>query len=81
MLINLPGLSVLAQKSPKDTLATHPDDLGGHTGLSSTLPLASASVPPFAFGGKEVARTGTGVNDSWLDDNSAVLDQLADVGA
>ncbi len=53
MLINLPGLSVLAQKSSKDTLATHPDDLGGHAGLSGTFPLSGASVPPLAFGGEK----------------------------
>lgn len=53
MLVNLPGLSVLAQKSPKDTLTTHPDDFGGHTGLSGTLPLTGASVPPLAFGGEK----------------------------
>ena len=81
MLINLPGLPVLAKKSPEDTLTTHPEDLGGHAGLGGTLPLTGASVPPLAFGGEEVARTGTGVDDGWLDDDSAVLDQLADVGA
>ena len=81
MLINLPGFPVFAQKSPEDTLATHPEDLGGHAGLGGTFPLAGASVPPLAFGGEEVARTGAGVNGGRLDDDSAVLDQLADVGA
>lgn len=81
MLINLLGLPILAQESPKDTLATHPDDLGGHAGFRGTFPLTGASVPPFAFGGEEVAGTGAGVDDSGLDDDSAVLDQLADVSA
>jgi len=81
MLINLPGFSVLAQKSPKDTLATHPDDLGGHAGLGGTLPLTRASVSPFAFGGEKVTRPGAGMDDSGLDNDSAVLDQLADVSA
>jgi len=81
MLINLPSLSVLAQKSPKDTLAAHPEDLGGHAGLGGTFPLTRASVPPLALGGEEVARTGAGVDGGRLDDDSAVFDQLADVGA
>jgi hypothetical protein len=81
MFINLPGFSVFAQESPEDTLATHPEDLGGHTGLGGTLPLTGACVPPLAFGGEEVARTGAGVDDGRLDDDSAILDQLADVGA
>jgi hypothetical protein len=81
VLIDLPGLSILAQKSSKDTLATHPDDLGWHARFGGTLPLTGASVPPFAFGGEKVTRTGAGVDDSRLYDDSAVLDQLADVGA
>jgi len=81
MLVNLPSFSVLAQQSPEDTLATHPDDLGGHAGLGGTFPLTGASVPPLAFGGEEGARTGAGVNGGRLDDDSAILDQLADVGA
>ena len=38
-------------------------------------------MPPLAFGGEEVARTGARVDGGRLDDDSTVLDQLADVGA
>jgi len=41
MMINvggdLLGLSILSKKSSEDSLSSHPDDLGWHSGVSGTL--------------------------------------------
>ena len=58
MLVDLASLPVLAQQAAEDTLAPHPEDLGGHAGLGGTLPLSGASVAPLGLG--LVGRSHTG---------------------
>jgi len=81
VLVNLASLSVLPQESPQDALAAHPLHLCGHASLGGTLPLTGTSVPTLPLGGKEVPGAGARVDDSGLDDNPTVLDELLDVRA
>ena len=76
MLVNLASLSVLPQKSPQNTLATHPLHLRGHTSLRGTLPFTRTSVPTLPLGGKKLPRAGTGMHGGGLDNNPAVLDEF-----
>jgi len=60
-------------------LPSHPEDLGGHTSLSRTLPFTGASVSTLALGGVEIASTSTGVDGGGFNDHTAILDELFDV--
>lgn len=81
MLVNLAGISVLPQQSSEYPLPSHPLDLGRHTSLGSTLSLTGTGVPAFSLGSEEFSCAGTGVDDSGLDDDMAILDELGDVFA
>jgi hypothetical protein len=77
--VDLAGLTVLAEKAAENTLAAHPNDGGGHTGLSGTLTLTSARVTTSALGSKLLAVTEERVHGLGLLDDEAILDELTDV--
>ena len=79
MLINLLGLPVALEESPQHPHTAHPDDLLGHTSISSTLPLTSASVTTFPASNGILATTGTGVHSNRFPDDQTILDQLTDI--
>ena len=79
VLVDLASLAVLAEKATKDTLAAHPDDGGGHTGLSGTLTLTSARVTTSTLGSELLAVTEKRVHGLGLLDDKTILDELADV--
>ena len=79
MFVNLAGFTVFPQEPPENSLSAHPEDLGGHTGLGSTLPLTGAGVAALPFCSEEVAGAGARMDDGGLDDNSAVLDEFFDM--
>lgn len=81
MLVDLARLPVLPQQPTQNPLSPHPLDLRGHTGIGGTLPLTGASVATLALRGEEVPSARTRVNGGGLDDDTAVLDELLDVGA
>jgi hypothetical protein len=77
--VDLAGLAVLAEETAEDTLAAHPDDGGGHTGLSGTLALTGARVTTSALGSELLAVTEERVHGLGLLDDETILDELADV--
>jgi hypothetical protein len=79
VLVDLAGLAVLAEETAENTLAPHPQDLGGHTGLSATLALTDTGVATLGLGGLVLASAGAGVNDLRLDDDETVLAKTTDV--
>lgn len=74
MLIDLSLLPVFPQQSPQDSLASHPEQLGGHTSVPGTLAFTEAHVSSLALGLDEHAMPGTRVDDLRLDDDVTVLD-------
>jgi hypothetical protein len=81
VLVDLAGLTVLAEETTEDTHATEPLDLGGHTGLGGTLALTSARVATKTLRGGVGTSAGTRVDDGGLDNDVAVLEELADTRA
>lgn len=76
VLVDLSGLSVLPEQSPKHSLSPHPLDFGWHPGVGGTLPLTGAGVSSLTLGGKEIAGPGSRVDDGGLNDNVAILNEL-----
>ena len=81
VLIDLASLPVFPEQSPEHTLAAHPKDLGGHTGLGGTLPLTDTGVTALALRSKEFEGALAGVDGGGLDDDMVVLDELLNVPA
>jgi hypothetical protein len=79
VLVNLASLSVLGKETTEDTHTTHPDDLAGHTGISSTLSLTMTHVATKTLGSSTFTDTETRVRDLRLADDETVLDKLADI--
>jgi hypothetical protein len=80
VLVDLSSLPVLPQEPPEDPHSAQPHDLGGHTGLSSTLPLSGTGVPSLPLGGVHVPNPGPRVDDGGLDDDVSILQELPDSG-
>lgn len=59
MLVDFAGLSVLSEQPSQHSLSPHPLNLGGHTGLSSTLSFTGAGVTTLSLCGKKVACAGS----------------------
>lgn len=79
VLVNLASLTVLAKETTEDTLAAHPDDLGGHTGLGGTVTLTVTGVATLTLGLMTLTDAVAGVGDLGLADDETVLDELTDV--
>ena len=68
VLVDLASLSVLLQQTPENSHAAEPLDFGRHTGLSGTPTLTGTGVSTETLGGVQLPGSGSGVNDSGLDD-------------
>lgn len=62
-------------------MPSHPEHLCGHPRFIRTLPLTSAGVPPLSLCRQEIARPCARVDGGGLNDNTAILYELLDVGA
>ncbi|BAS85050.1 Os03g0579550, partial [Oryza sativa Japonica Group] len=78
VLVNLLGLTILAQQTPEHTHPPHPQDLGGEPSLPGTPTLTIARVTSLLLGLMGSPCTGPGVNLLGLLDNEPILDQLTD---
>ena len=79
MLVYLSRLTIFSEQPPKNSLSSHPKDLGRHTGLCGTLPLPNTSVPTLALSSKEIGRASTRVDRCGLDDDATILDKFLHV--
>ena len=79
MLVDLLGLSVLSEKTTKNTLSSHPEDLVRHTSIAGTLSLTEASVTSLSLGGHVSLVASLGVNQVRSLHDETILDKLADV--
>lgn len=77
LLVDLVGLTVLAKETTQDTLATHPEELGGHTSFLGTLSLTETTMATLALGGLLSAAAGARVDRDGLTDDETVLEELA----
>ena len=77
--VDLARLTVLAQQTTEDTHAAHPEDSGGHTGLSGTVTLTGAGVTAETLSRSLLADTETRVGGFGLADDKTILGKLADV--
>lgn len=48
--VNFLGVSISTEESTENSLSAHPDEFGGHTGVSGTLPAAGTVVASSALG-------------------------------
>ena len=78
VLVDLARVSVLNKKTTEDTGTSHPDNLGGHTGVSSTLSLTVTGVSTGTLGLTESASSGAGMASGRLVDDKTISNQLAD---
>lgn len=78
MLVDLLGLTVLAEESPEHTHTPDPDDLLGHTGIAGTPPLTGTHVPTLALGNEVLPHASTRVHHRGLPDDETILNELAD---
>lgn len=79
VLRNLLRLPVLPQHTPQDSQPPDPDGLEWQTGVGGTLALTHTSVTALAHRSVAPQLSRPGVDDVWLADNEAILDQLLDV--
>ena len=77
--VNFLGFPVTFQQTAEDTHAANPEELLGHTGVSSTLPLTKARVTSFTTSFSVLANTSSGVDSHGLLDDQTILDQFPDV--
>lgn len=79
ILGDLLGFSIFTEKSTKDSLAAHPKDLDGHTGVLGTLSLTETVVSSLSLGLVNSLATGARVHVNGSLNNESITIQLADV--
>eukprot|EP00960_Hanusia_phi_P069111 767004-Hanusia_phi.AAC.9 len=79
VLVDLLLLPVLGQEAAENTLAAHPDDLGGETSLGGTLALTETHVSSLPLRLVLSVHARARVDGDRLADDVTVLHQLADV--
>lgn len=78
VLVNLSAGAVLDEKAAEDSETAHPQNLGRHTGVGSTLALTVTTVTANTAGKVELASSGSGVHRHGLADDEAIGNELAD---
>ena len=79
MLVDLLGLSILAQQSTKHSLSTHPEYFEGGTGILCALAATITGVSSLVLRLNVTLVSGLGVYGVGLAHDEAVLDQLSDI--
>lgn len=78
VLVDLAAGAVLDEEAAEDSEAAHPQNLGRHTGVGSTLALTVATVATDSAGKVELTGARARVHRHGLSDDEAIGDQLAD---
>lgn len=78
VLVDLAAGTVLDQEASEDSQAAHPEDLGGHTSIGSTLSLTETTVSAFSSGKVQLASSGSRVHRDRLSDDEAIGNELSD---
>lgn len=78
VFVDLSRGTVFDQETAQDSHAAHPENLGGHTSIGSTLSLTVTTVSAFPSGKVQLAGTASRVHSHGLSDDEAIGDQLAD---
>jgi hypothetical protein len=76
--VDLAVLPVLSEHPPEHTLPAHPEHLGGHPGLSRSLPLSGSSVPSLGLGRVVVSHACARVDDLGLDNDVSIVTEATD---
>lgn len=78
VLVDLALLTVLAEHAPENTLPPHPENLGGHASLSSSLPLSGSSVASLGLSGVVSTNARARVDRLGLDNDVTILAERTD---
>eukprot|EP01083_Nonionella_stella_P148710 471224_1 len=81
VLVNFLGITHLVEKTAKDADATHPENLEGKTGVSSTTTLTDTSVTALGLGSITSPHSASGVDNSGLLHDETILFQTSNVAA
>jgi len=76
---DLLGFPVLFEESSEDSLPSHPEDLGWHSGVLGSLPLTVAGVSALPLGLVVSSDSGSGVHVHLSPHDEAILIELFDV--
>ena len=79
ILSDLLGLSVLLEQSSQDSLSSHVEHLGWHTGVSGSSSLSLALVSALSLGLMDSLNSGLGVHVNVLSNNKTILEEFSDV--
>jgi hypothetical protein len=79
VLVDFLGVSVLLEESTENAGSADGKDLGGHTGLSSTLSVTSTLMATLSLLGLVSLNTGTGVHGDLSLNDDTILVELSDV--
>jgi len=79
MLINLLGFPVLFKQTPQYSLPSHPQHLGWHMGIFSTLSFSKTCVPAFSSGYGITSDSPTRMNHYRFSNDRTILYQLSNV--
>lgn len=79
MLVDFARFSVFSQQSSQDTHSAHPEDRGGHTGISSTTTFTVTIVTTFTFSSQFFTNTEARVDGFGFTNDETVFDQFTDV--
>jgi len=77
MLIDLLLGSIFSQKSSKDSLSSHPEDLSGHSGFLGTSSLTLTTMSAFSSGFVVGSCSGSRVDSDVSLDDDTILDELS----
>lgn len=76
---DLLGVSVFSEESSENSLSSHPENLGGHSGVFGTLSLTVAGVSASSSGLVETLHSGVGVHVDLSSHDETILEELSDV--
>lgn len=77
--VDLLGVSITSEKSSEDSLSAHPDEFGGHTGVSGSLSATGTSVTSSTDGGVPSLCSGARVDADLTSHDEVVFLELANV--
>ena len=79
ILRDLLSLSILLEKSSKNSLSSHPKNLAWHSCISGTLSLTNTRVSALSLGLMDSLNSRLGVHVNVLSNNKTILEEFSDV--
>ena len=80
-LVNLSLLAELSEESSESSLSPHPQDLSGHSGVTSTFPLSDTAMSAFPLLKEALSGSMSRMDSDVLLEDKTVFDELLNVVA